>query len=295
MHADMDTHLRQLQLKTRYPVEHLLAGEYHSVFKGRGIDFDEIRAYAPGDDVRSIDWNVTARTGHPHIKRYIEERELAVWFLVDASASCLTGHGDRTKRDVMQEITALLAFSAVRNQDRVGLILFSDDIERIVPPRKGRLHAQSLLSTLLTTTPKGRKTDITPALDALAHLSRRRSLVFLISDFLFEPGHDALVRTGFRQDLVAIAVNTPSERTPPNCGLAALEDAETGETILCDFTEPYRDTYTEAFTQQRQALKAELEQAGADLVEVSTEHDCAEALTRFFRNRFRRTADETGG
>ncbi len=142
MSVDIDTRLRLLQLRTRYPVEHLLAGEYRSVFKGRGMDFDEIRSYEPGGDVRAIDWNVTARAGTPHIKRYIEERELAVWFLVDTSASCRTGHGPRTKRDTIHEITALLALWAARNQDRAGFILFSERIEHIDPPRNGRTHLQ---------------------------------------------------------------------------------------------------------------------------------------------------------
>ena len=295
MSDDMDRHLRQLQIKTRYPVEHLLAGEYRSVFKGRGMEFDEIRAYEPGDDVRSIDWNVTARVGKPHIKRYIEERELAVWFLVDASASCLTGHGSRTKQDAMHEITALLTMSAIRNQDRAGLILFSDRIEHIDPPRKGRMHAQALLSNMLKTQPKGRTTDMSPALEALAHLARRRSLVFLISDFLFDINREQLIQAGFRQDLIAIAVNAPWEIEPPACGLAAVADSETGETMLCDFNRRRQQVYAQSFAERRAKLKAELDLAGADLIELDTERDCAQALTLFFRNRLRRTADETGG
>ncbi len=295
MSADMDRHLRQLQLKTRYPVEHLLAGEYHSVFKGRGMEFDEIRTYEPGDDVRSIDWNVTARVGKPHIKRYIEERELAVWFLVDASASCRTGHGARTKQDTIHEITALLTLSAIRNQDRAGLILFSDRIEHIDPPRKGRMHAQALLSNLLKTRPKGKQTDMAPALEALAHLARRRSLVFLVSDFLFDIDREQLIQAGFRQDLIAVAVNAPWEIKPPACGLAAVADSETGETMLCDFNRRRQQVYAQSFAERRAKLKAELDLAGADLIELDTECDCAEALTLFFRNRLRRTADETGG
>ncbi len=295
MSADMDKHLQQLHLKTRYPVEHLLAGEYHSVFKGRGMEFDEIRAYEPGDDVRSIDWNVTARVGKPHIRRYLEERELAVWFLVDASASCRADHGTRTKRDTMHELTALLALSAIRNQDRAGMILFTDRIEHIDPPRKGRLHAQGLLSNLLKTQPGGRKTDPAPALEALAHLARRSSLVFMISDFLFDIDREQLVQTGFRQDLIAIAVNAPWEIEPPVCGLAAVADSETGKTMLCDFNRRRQQEYANAFANQRSALKAELDLAGADLIELDTHCDCAEALTLFFRNRLRRTADETGG
>ncbi len=295
MPANMDQRLQQLHLQTRYPVEHLLAGEYRSVFKGRGMDFDEIRPYEKGDDVRSIDWNVTARTGKPHIKRYIEERELAVWFLVDTSASCRTGHGARTKWDTLHEICALLALSAVRNNDRVGLILFSDRIEHINPPRKGRLHAMHLLSDLLHAEPQGASTNLQPALDAFAHLARRRSLAFILSDFLFETARDQLGAVSFRQDLIAIAVNDSQEIDPPACGLTAVKDSETGETMLCDLNRTHQGDYARAFAKQRAALKKELAAIGTDLIELTPESDCPEALTLFFRNRLRRTADETGG
>jgi uncharacterized protein (DUF58 family) len=295
MPSDLDTRLRQLQLQTRYPVEHLLAGEYRSVFKGQGMDFDEIRDYAPGDDIRSIDWKVTARTGRPHVKRYIEERELAVWFLIDTSASCRIGFGPHSKWNTLHEITALLALSATLNNDRTGLILFSDRIEHINPLRKGRQHAMHLLNDLLSVEPHGRKTDPQPALDAAAHLARRRSLVFLISDFLFPVTRQQLGLTGFRQDLIAIAVNDPQEIEPPACGLSAVADSETGETLICDFNRNRQKDYRRAFVSQRAALKTELEAAGADLIELISGDDCAEALTLFFRNRLRRAADETGG
>lgn len=292
---DLDKRLRQIQLQTRYPVEHLLAGEYRSVFKGRGMDFDEIRPYTPGDDVRTIDWNVTARTGHPHIRSYIEERELAVWFLVDTSASCRTGHGARTKWDAIHEITALLTLSATRNNDRTGLILFSDRIEQVIPPRKGRLHATRLLHDLIKAEPQGRETNLQPALDALAHLARRRSLVFIISDFLFDTNRDQLGLPGFRQDLIAVAVNDRQETAPPVCGLVAVADSETGETMLCDLNRDHQDDYRRSFAVQRAALKTELAAVGADLIELDSQQNCAEALTLFFRNRLRRAADETGG
>ena len=295
MSGDLDKKLRQLQLQTRYPVEHLLAGEYRSVFKGRGMDFDEIRPYEPGDDVRTIDWNVTARTGHPHIKRYIEERELAVWFLVDTSASCRTGHGERTKWDAIHEITAMLTLSATRNNDRTGLILFSDRVEQVIPPRKGSLHAMRLLNDLIKSEPQGRETNLQPALDALAHLARRRSLVFIISDFLFDTGREQLGAMGFRQDLIAVAVNDRQEIAPPVCGLVAVADSETGETMLCDMNSIHQVDYGNSFTDQRTALKTELDAVGADLIELDTQANCAEVLTLFFRNRLRRTADEPGG
>jgi uncharacterized protein (DUF58 family) len=295
MSGDLDKKLRQLQLQTRYPVEHLLAGEYRSVFKGRGMDFDEIRPYEPGDDVRTIDWNVTARTGHPHIKRYIEERELAVWFLVDTSASCRTGHGERTKWDAIHEITALLTLSATRNNDRTGLILFSDRIEQVIPPRKGRLHAMRILHDLIKSEPQGRQTSLQSALDALAHLARRRSLVFIISDFLFSTNREQLGQCGFKQDLIAIAVNDRQEISPPVCGLVAVADSETGETMLCDLNRAHQDDYRRSFAAQRATLKTELEAVSADLIELDSQQNCAEVLTLFFRNRLRRAADETGG
>ncbi|AKJ64266.1 DUF58 domain-containing protein [Kiritimatiella glycovorans] len=295
MPAEMEQRLRQIRLRTRYPVEHLLAGEYRSVFKGRGMDFDEIRPYEPGDDVRAIDWNVTARMGHPHLKRYVEERELAVWFVVDTSASCRCERGERTKWEVMHEIVALLTLSATRNQDRVGLILFSDRVEAIIPPRKGRPHALRLLSDLLRAEPRGRRTDPQPALEAVAHLAQRRSLVFWVSDFLFDADRDRLGPVSFRQDLVAVAVNDLREKNPPACGLVSVEDSETGDSMICVLDHANREVYGRAFDQRRAALKRELEAAGADLIECDTESNCAAELAGFFRRRMRRAANETGG
>lgn len=295
---DLDQRQQQLSLKTRFPVEHLLAGEYRSVFKGRGMDFDEIHGYVPGDDVQTIDWNVTARTGTPHIKRYIEERELAVWFLVDTSASCRLapgGSSNKQKWDVMHEITTLLALSAVQNHDRCGLILFSDRVEHIVPLRRGRPHAYHLLRDMLDVKAEGQKTDLQPALAALNHLSPRRGLVFLLSDFLCEANREVLGMTSFRQDLVAIAVNDPWEKEPPNCGLVEVADAESGETRLWDFRAKQAKICREAFSRKRSDLKIELEAVGADLMELDTQQDCAETLASFFRQRLRRIADESGG
>ena len=292
---NLEQRVKRLQLKTRFPVEHLLAGEYRSVFKGRGMDFDELREYVPGDDVRVIDWNVTARTGQPHIRRYIEERELAVWFLVDISASCLTGGGKRSKRDVVHEITALLALSAARNNDRTGLILFSDRIEHVVPARKGLQHTMRLLNDLLEVEPKGRGTAIQPALDCVGHLVRKRTLVIVVSDFQLECNRDQLGPTGFRHDLIAVAVNDPAENRPPACGLTAVIDSESGEERLCDFTEAVQDEFAESYVAHRERVKEEFFSVGADVIELTTESDCVEALTLFFRNRIRRKQDESGG
>ncbi|MFZ5829208.1 MAG: DUF58 domain-containing protein [Planctomycetota bacterium] len=294
LHA-IDQRLRQLQLRTRYPVEHLLTGEYRSVFKGRGMDFDEIRPYQPGDEVRSIDWNVTARTGRPHSKRYIEERELAVWLVVDASASCRIAAPGRTKWDVMHELAALLTLAAARNQDRVGMILCSDQVEQILPPRKGRQHALRLLTDLLAAEPRSAGSDPRPALDALLHMARRRVLAFLVSDFLFDIDRQHLGAVAFRHDLIGVAVNHPSELEPPVCGLAAVRDAETGETLVADLAPAGRDACRDAFAARRARLREEFLALRVDLLELDTRSDCAEELARFFRRRLRRTADETGG
>ena len=291
----IDQRLRQLQLRTRYPVEHLLAGEYRSVFKGRGMDFDEIRAYHPGDEVRSIDWNVTARTGRPYVKRYVEERELAVWLVVDVSASCRIPAPGRTKWETMHELAALLALSAVHNHDRVGMILCSDRVEQILQPRKGRQHVLRLLTDLLAIEPRNRGSDPAPALDALLHMAQRRVLVVMLSDFLFDLDRQQLGPVAFRHDLVGIAVNHPSEIEPPPCGLAAVRDAETGEARVADFGLVGRDVCKTVFDGRRAGLRAEFAAVRADLLELDTRTDCAEQLARFFRHRLRRTADETGG
>jgi len=291
----IDQRLRQLQLRTRYPVEHLLAGEYRSVFKGRGMDFDEICAYHPGDEVRSIDWNVTARTGRPYIKRYVEERELAVWLVVDVSASCRITAPGRTKWDAINELAALLTLSATHNHDRVGMILCSDRVEQILQPRKGRQHALRLLSDLLAVEPRNPGSNPAPALDALLHMARRRVLVLMLSDFLFDSNREQLGPVAFRHDLVGIAVNHPSEIEPPPCGLAAVRDSETGEALVADFGHAGRDICKNVFDRRRCRLREEFSAVRADLLELDTRASCAEELARFFRHRLRRTADETGG
>ena len=291
----IDQRLRQLQLRTRYPVEHLLAGEYRSVFKGRGLDFDEICPYHPGAEVRSIDWNVTARTGRPYIKRYIEERELAVWLVVDASASCRIAAPGRTKWDAIHELAALLTLSATRNHDRVGMIVCSDRVEQILQPRKGRQHALRLLADLLAIQPRNPGSDPRPALDALLHMARRRVLVLMLSDFLFDMDRQQLGPVAFRHDLVGIAVNDPGEKEPPPCGLAAVRDSETGESLVVDLGLAGRDACKNAFGARRARLRDEFAAVRADFLELDSHSDCAEGLTRFFRHRLRRTADETGG
>lgn len=292
-HEKLDARLRRLVLRVRHPVEHMLAGEYRSVFKGSGMDFDELRHYEPGDDVRAIDWNVSARTGSPHVKRFIEERELAVWIVLDVSASCRIRPG--AKPDTLVEAGAMLALAALRNNDRVGLIAFSDRVESLLPARKGLRHGLRILDSMERCKPEGTRTDPAPALDVLGHFVKRHALVALLSDFQFTLNRGDIARAGFRQELVAIAVNDPAEISPPACGLAEVEDVETAERVLCDMKPNHREKYHAAFTRRRQYLRGAISAIGADLVEIRAGDDPATALSAFFRHRIRRVAGEAGG
>src|SRR4051794_5244104 len=280
---------RRLQLTARRAVEDLLGGEYHSVFKGAGIAFDEVREYQPGDDVRAIDWNVTARLGHPYVKRYVEERELTVVLAVDLSGS--TGFGSRRqpKREVAAEVAALLAFSAVSNNDRVALAGFTDRVERFLPPGKGVRHVLRLVRDVLYFEPAGRTTSLREALDFLNRVQRRRAGVFLPSDFL-DPGYEqAFRRTGRRHDLVAVRLTDPREEELPPVGLLAVEDAETGRPLVVDTnSRAVRDGFAAAARRRADALRQLARSARADLVEVSTAGGHLDALVRFFRRRERR-------
>lgn len=231
--------IRRIEITTRRAVEDSLGGQYHSVFKGRGMDFSEVRAYAPGDEVRTIDWNVSARTGQLHVKRFVEERELTVMVLCDLSGSADFGSGARTKAEVAAEIAALLAFSAVQNGDRVGLALFTDDVERFVPPRKGRRHALRLVSEILRFEPRSRRTDLGGALEHLRRAMRRRTVAFVLSDFLddqarFERPLQVAAR---KHDVVPIRIEDGLERALPAAGLVLLEDPETGRVVRVDLSD----------------------------------------------------------
>src|SRR5579863_4858329 len=226
--------IRRLQLKARRAVEDLLGGEYHSVFKGTGIAFEEVREYQPGDDIRAIDWNVTARIGHPFVKRFIEERELTVLLAVDCSGSQQFGTRIQQKREVAAELAAVLAFSAVSNNDRVGLIQFTDRVERFVPPRKGTRHVLRLIRDVLFHEPVRRATSLRGGLDYLNRVLRRRTIIFLLSDFLDGGYEPAFKRAGRRHDLIAIRISDPCEEELPAVGLLELEDAETGTRLLLD-------------------------------------------------------------
>jgi len=230
--------IRQIELRTVRLVEDLMAGQYHSVFKGRGMDFDEVREYQPGDEVRRIDWNVTARTGVPHIKKYIEEREMTVMILVDASASSGTGSIHQSKRELAAELAAVLAFSAIRNNDKVGALLFTDGAEKYIRPGKGRSHVLRLISEVLTYQPARRGTNLTTALHHINRALSRRAVIFVISDFMDQGFYLALKVTSRKHDVIAVPIIDGSEREMPDLGVVVFEDAETGEVIEFNTSDP---------------------------------------------------------
>ncbi|RJR30659.1 MAG: DUF58 domain-containing protein [Candidatus Latescibacterota bacterium] len=281
--------IRILQITTRKVVNDVLAGGYTSVFKGRGIEFDEVREYMPGDDVRTIDWNVTARTGRPYVKRYVEERELTVIFLVDLSASGAFGSVHKLKNEIAAEFCALLSFSAVKNNDKVGLIVFTDRVELYVPPKKGTTHVLRLIRELLNFKPKAAKTDLAGALDYLGKVSKKRAVVFLVSDFQAEGFEKPMRIVSKRHDLVAVPIVDPREVRLPNVGLIELEDAETGETILVDTSSAaVRKRYERLGRERSERFRELFASMGVDNIEVMTDRDYIPKLVSFFRSRERR-------
>lgn len=281
--------VRRVEIATRGLVNEVFSGEYHSVFKGRGMNFAEVRAYQYGDDIRSIDWNVTARTGTPFVKVFDEERELTVMLVVDVSASVDFGSRSRMKGEVAVEICAVLAFSAITNNDKVGLIIFSDRIEKFVPPRKGRRHGLRVLRELLYFQPEGRGTDVAGALGYLARVVRRRAVVFVVSDF-FDTGYQkALAVAGRRHDTIVIRMGDPRERELPAVGYIELEDAETGEQLTVNVSDPaFREAFDHDVTETRTTLEREFRKTGIDVIEISTDRPYADRLMRFFRQRAKR-------
>jgi uncharacterized protein (DUF58 family) len=281
--------VRKIQIRTSHLVSDLFAGEYHSVFKGRGMEFAEVRQYQPGDEVRTIDWNVTARTGEPYVKRFTEERELTVMLLVDASGSTRFGSVRQFKQELAAEIAALLAFSAITNNDKVGLVIFTDQIELALPPRKGNRHVLRVIREILNHVPRGRGTDIPLALDHLEKVVRRKSVTFLLSDFLAAELRRPLRIARRRHDLVAVVLEDPREQTLPDLGLVALEDPESGETCIVDTGDPrLRATFAGQQKAARAARDRFLRSLDVDAVTVRTDQPYAQALLRFFRQRERR-------
>jgi len=278
--------VRKIQIRTSHLVTDLFAGQYQSVFKGRGMEFSEVRQYLPGDEVRTIDWNVTARTGVPHVKRFAEERELTVMLLVDSSASTQFGTVKQFKQELAAELAALFAFSAITNNDRVGLVIFSDRIELALPPRKGNRHVLRVIREILNHQPRGRGTDIPLALDHLNRVTRRRCVAFLLSDFLADALRQPLKVASRRHDLIAVVLEDPREGELPALGLLSLEDPESGETLVVDTSD---DHLREEFRRQREASCRErdrfLRSLDIDAIKVRTDQPYTGALLRFFRQR----------
>ena len=281
--------IRQIELRTVRLVEDLMAGQYHSVFKGRGMDFDEVREYQPGDEVRRIDWNVTARTGVAHIKKYIEEREMTVMILVDASASSSTGSVSQSKRELAAELAAVLAFSAISNNDKVGALLFTDGAEKYIRPGKGRLHVLRLISEVLTYQPTRRGTNLTTALQHINRALSRRAVVFVLSDFMDEGFERALKVTSRKHDLIAVPIVDASERALPDLGWIAFEDAETGEVVEFNTGDPKaRAKFAEVAEDRLARLRRTFRRSGLDTIEAQTDQPYLRSLMQFFENRLRR-------
>ena len=287
--ADVLRQVRRLHLRARRLVQTLLGGEYHSAFKGAGLSFEEVREYQAGDDVRTIDWNVTARVGHPFIKRFVEERELTMILAVDVSASQGFGTRQLTKRAAAAELAALLALCAVSNNDRVGLLAFTSEVERYVPPNKGPRHVLRLLRDILAFDPKKPGTDLGVALDYLNKVQRRRAIVFLMSDFIGKGYESAFRRAAHKHDLIAVRTSDPRERVWPAVGLVRLQDAESGRQVLVDTTSAkVRDAFAGAAKARDDAFAKLARGCRADLIEAGTEGDHLDALLNFFRKRDRR-------
>jgi uncharacterized protein (DUF58 family) len=298
MHAESSnairSRMRQLEIRTRRLVNDSLVGEYQSVFKGRGMNFDEVREYVAGDEVRTIDWNVTARAGRPFVKKFTEERELTMLLLVDISASGAFGSGAQSKRDLAAELASALAYSAIRNSDKVGLLLYSDRIEQYLPPKKGRRHILRVVREILYHEPQSRGTDSVRALDVACHLLHRRAIVFLISDFL-SPGNPeraradlrrAVRQTNRRHDVVAVHIEDPRELALPNVGMLAIEDSETGEVVELDTANPsIRDRFSQEAQERSRRLVSDLRAEGVDTLQLHTGSPYMPALQRFFKNR----------
>lgn len=281
--------IHQLEIRTNRMVNDVLAGEYHSVFKGQGVEFEEVREYQAGDDIRTIDWNVTARMGEPFIKRYREERELTVMIMVDASASSMFGTAEKMKGELAVELSALLAFSAIKNNDRVGLLLFTDVIEKFIPPKKGKKHVLRLIRELLVFEPKGGHTNISMALDHVNKILTRKSVVFLLSDFMNAGFSDSLRITNQKHDLVTVSITDPREVEMPPIGFLELEDAETGETIIIDtFHSIVRHGFARVADEDFLKLETEFKKMRVDHVPIRTDQDYVDPLVRFFQKRARR-------
>jgi len=283
--------VKLIELRTRGLVNTLFSGEYQSVFKGQGMEFAEVREYVPGDEYRTIDWNVSARMGHPYVKTYAEERELTVLFAVDLSGSVQFGTRGRFKAELAAEIAAVIAMAAIKNNDRVGLVLFTDRIEQFVPPKKGRRHALRLIRDLLAFEPSGRGTDLSVALDYIGRIQRHRAILFLVSDFQDRDFEKSLRVISRRHDLVAVTVGDPRERELPDVGYLELVDAETDQRVVLDSGNRFvREQFEHLATEEETRLRRLLRRLSVDQIEIQTDRSYVRPLINFFEARERKLA-----
>lgn len=283
--------IRRIQIRTSHVVNDILAGQYESVFKGQGMEFREVREYVPGDDIRMIDWNVTARSGTPHVKLLAEERELTVMLVVDASGSGRFGSVSRFKNELAAELCAVLAISAIKNNDKVGLIIFTDEVELYVPPSKGRQHVLRVIREVLYFQPRRTGTDIPAALRFMNSVTRRRAVTFLVSDFMADDFEIPLRMAARRHDLIGVVVSDPREETLPNVGLVCVRDAETGQEALIDTAdEAVRAAYAKEAAERARRRDQILQRTRVDAIRVRTDRPYVDEIYRFFRMRERRYA-----
>ncbi len=280
--------VKGIELRTKRLVNDVFSGEYHSVFKGTGIEFAEVREYGIGDDVRLIDWNVTARTGHPYIKTFEEERELTVMLVVDVSGSGLFGSRGSSKEELAAEVSAVLAFSAIKNNDRVGLVMFSDRIELYIPPKKGSKHVLRVIREILYFKPQGTRTNMTAAVEHVNRILKRKSIVFVISDFIDSGFESALSVASRKHDLIAVTIGDEREEMLSDSGVIVLEDSETGEICLVDTSSrKVRRNYWNAVLKRQKELDVYFKRAGIDCIDLKTGQNYDEELVRFFRKRMK--------
>ncbi len=281
--------IRRIEIYTNRMVNEVIAGQYQSVFKGRGMEFDEVREYRPGDDIRTIDWNVTARMGSPYVKKYVEERELTVMLLVDVSSSGSFGSFNQMKGELAAEICALLAFSAIKNNDRVGLLAFTDQVEKYIPPKSGSEHVLQIVREILYFKPKRTETDIAGALDYLNRIQTKKAVVFLVSDFLSGEYEKPLRIANKKHDVIAISVSDPREISLPPIGILELEDAETGDILVVDtYDSQLLDQFSATSEENRNSRTEMFKKMGIDHIEIFTDKPYLKPLVLFFRERARR-------
>lgn len=288
--AELFKKARKIEIAARRLVDEQLAGQYHSVFKGRGLIFSDVRPYYAGDDVRAIDWNITARMNAPHVKQFVEERDRTVNLVIDMSASGYFGSRGESKRELAAELAAVVAFSAIKNNDRVGLYIVTDKVERYVPPKKGRRHVLRVIGEILAFEPTSRGTNLAVGLDLLGKIARRRSVVFLVSDFLSEGWERAMQIARQRHELVPVVVNDPLESTLPDVGILMLEDLESGEVVEIDTSSGARRDFARRAERAALQREAALRRLNVDVVEIRTDEPYVDALIAFFKARAKRMA-----